>query len=214
MVEVKLREDLYGSIKYNMSTLKHLKDLTLKEFDEYKELIEDKEPDTLKILELFNCDTSIMLYDELIKKTNEIFNMKLTNIGVFDTYIIGGKLFKVNLDLTKMTAGQFIDFQTYMKDYKLQNILSVFLIPVKVETKIKKGLFKDKTITIETPYKYSDGYDTLDIINFLYENFTIGNADELAAFFLSQSNQLLEVMTVYFQNQEKEMKEKQKQQLI
>ena len=75
-------------------------------------------------------------------------------------------------DYTKMTAGQFIDFQALAKDPEknLVQLLSVFLIPA--------------------GHAYNDGYD-IDAVQDAIGQMSVQDAMEVMAFFLGKSNELL-----------------------
>jgi hypothetical protein len=174
---------------------KHLSELTLREFEKYQELLKEEVQDTFSILELFGFDVDKLDISEMKQAEIEIAGMQLPNNGVKTIYKIAGTRFKAHLNLTTLKASQFIDFQTYVANFKLQEVLSVFLIP-------QKKNWYGKWYT----HKYNDGYDIFEIQEFLYNNFTIGEANELSAFFFTQSSDLLKVMKDYLAK--KEMKEK------
>lgn len=176
--------------------LKQLSELTIKEYYEYKELIEMKEPDILGIFELFGLDARDMPFDEFEKKSREIKDMQLPTRGVHKYYKINGKKYKACLNHLKASAGQFIDFQAYMKDFKIEEVLSVFLIPM------KKNMFS------WTKLKYNDGYDVLEVQKDILNYMTIGEANELSNFFLISSTQLLKVMKQSLEKREFKMRKK------
>lgn len=162
--------------------MKELKDFTLKEFDEYTNLLKEDPIDIFTVLSMFGYDANKLSVNEFNKAEQSIQNMQLPTKGVKLVYNINGRRFKACLDMTKIKAGQFIDFQNYSKDFKLKEILSVFLIPQ------YRKYFTNHT------YDYNKGYDIFEVQDYLYENFTIGDANELSNFFLNSSNDLLAVM--------------------
>lgn len=83
-----------------------------------------------------------------------------------DKYILGDTEFKVLINLTQMTAGQYIDYQTYVKDpdNNLVQIISIFLIP--------KGK------------KYNEDYDMAEVHKLIKEHLSIVDAMSISAFFL------------------------------
>ena len=174
---------------------KHLSDLTIKEFETYQELIKDDVLDLFSLLELFGYDADKLDIAEMKQAEITIASMTLKTNGVKKVYDINGKKFKSHLNMTTLKASQFIDFQTYVSNFKLQEVLSVFLIPQ------KKNWFGKWS----TP-KYNDGYDIFQTQEYLYNNFTIGEANELSAFFFNQSNDLLTVMKGYLEKKEMKMK--------
>ena len=162
--------------------MNQLRDLTIKEFSLYNELLGMDEPDIFGIFELFGLDAKDMPMDKFQQKWNEIQQMSIIPRGVHKTYTIKGKRFKAELNHLKLSAGQFIDFQSYMRDFKLEEILSVFLIP-----QYKKwGRWRT--------HKYNDGYDVIEVQDFLLNNMTVGVAQDLTSFFLNSSVKLLGLM--------------------
>lgn len=85
---------------------------------------------------------------------------------VADTYRIGGYTLELLADMTKMTAGQYIDYAELMKrpDENLVRLLSVVLVP--------KGK------------KYNQDYDILDVQKAIREGLGICDARAITAFFL------------------------------
>lgn len=163
--------------------MKHLNELTLKEFDTFNELINEKKPDVFSIMELFGVkEPENLPMDKYNIAWNEIRTMKLSTKGVHHVYLINGRRYDACLDILKLNAAQFIDLQNYIGNFKLHTVLSVFMIP-----QYRRGL------TWHT-HKYNDGYDPIDVQNELYHHFNIGQASELSTFFLKTSVGLLETM--------------------
>lgn len=174
---------------------KELKDLTLKEFEDYQEMLKEEVIDTYSILQLFGYDTDKMTIPEMSPIENKIAVMTLKPVGTKLHYKVGNQRFKAHLNMTSISASQFIDLQTYLKDFKLQEVLSVFLIPMK---KTWYGTWKSQ--------KYNTGYDIAKIQELLYNEFTIGEANELSNAFFLQSQSLLKVMKDYLAKKEMKMK--------
>jgi hypothetical protein len=163
--------------------MRNINDFTIKEFKQFSEMLNEKEQDIFGIFELFGIshpeDLKIDKYNEIWK---DIQSQTLSTKGVKTTYIINGKRLKPTLNILKLNAGQFIDFQNYMIDFKLEQVLSVFLLP-----QYKKGLHWQTR-------NYATDYDVIEIQNYLYENMKIGEANELSAFFLKNYIILLQTM--------------------
>lgn len=176
--------------------MKTLNDLTLNEFEQFTELMSETDDlDIVSIFELFGEDVIELKYDEFLQKLNQIQSMTLSRRGVKKVYTIKGRRFKACLNITKLKAAQFIDLQQLMQTkWKISDVLSVVLLP-----QYRKG-FRWRT------RKYNTGYDILEIRKFLQENFKAGEANELSAFFLTQSNSLLKVTTDYLRKKEAKMK--------
>lgn len=91
-----------------------------------------------------------------------------TNVPVRADYTIGDFTLEPTLKLKNMTAGQFIDFQEYVKDEdKDFELLSCLLIP--------KGC------------KYCEGYDVEDVQNALRQHLLTRDALALKSFFVVSS---------------------------
>lgn len=161
--------------------------MTIKVYREVKEIIEN----------YANADNDYQMKVELIAVLNDMeeedvldlslttFNVLVQSLGfLYETpqkripltkYKLGGIELETMMDIHTMTAGQFIDYQTYVKDVDkyLAELLSVFLIP--------KGK------------KYNDGYDITEVQRVINENLSIVDAMSLSAFFLEWYKSLLKV---------------------
>lgn len=87
--------------------------------------------------------------------------------GVARNYPIGGFVLLPVTDIRKITAAQYIDFQTFAQDRenKFVELLSCFLIPRGCE--------------------YNDGYDILDVHRAIREEMSVAECLALLAFFFS-----------------------------
>ena len=175
--------------------MKQLKDFTIKEFEQYQELLETDGTDA-EILELFGVDINKISASEYKDSMLKINSMGL-NARLKKHYTINGVRYKASLNIMKLNAAQFIDFQAHMKDFKIENILSVFMIP---QTKVWYG-WKDG--------KYNTGYDVIQTINDIHNHFKMSDAKVLSDFFLSQSTSLLKIMKDYLTKKMYLMKKKQ-----
>lgn len=110
---------------------------------------------------------------------------------VLTKYNVGGVELETMTDIHNMTAGQFIDYQTYIKDTDkyIVEILSVFLIP--------KGK------------KYGD-YDIIEIQKLIKDNLSIVDAVSLSAFFLKWYQSLLMATKNYLTRKMKRMMKREK----
>lgn len=178
--------------------LKTINELTIKEYYEYIELISDENVDYFSLIKLFgykNVDgMTVKQLQDSIAYVNSQKNIVIKP-NVKKYYIINDIKYEAILNLTKIKAGQFIDLQIFLVNNKLEEILSVFLIPM------KKTFFGWKS------NKYNDGYDLVKIQDEILNNFTISDAKTLSDFFLFQSKNLL---TVIQQSLEKKMMKKMK----
>lgn len=163
--------------------MKHINDFSIAEFKKYIELVQDKEPDVFAIMEMFGyLHPEDLPMDKYQKIWKDIQSQTLSMRGVKTTYVINGVRYKPTLNILKLNAGQFIDFQNYMTKFNLEQVLSVFMLPQYM-----------KRLTWHTK-KYATDYDVIDVQNNLLNHMKMGEANELSAFFLKSSINLLEVM--------------------
>lgn len=109
-------------------------------------------------------------------------------------YKVSDMVLEVCVDLKSITAAQYIDYQTFIKEPEkyLVELLSVFLIP--------KG------------YKYNDGYDIVEVQRLIRDNISIVDALSMSAFFLTLSQGLIKGMLTCLTSKLKKMKKKSKNQ--
>lgn len=168
--------------------MKNINDLTIKEYEQYAKLIDegkvDGNVDIFSIMEIFGIKEPEKLnFNDFQEKWDNIKNMSLSLNPPKSIYKINGKYFKPELKILNLNAAQFIDLQNYLKDYKLHQVLSIFMLPT------KKNIFgREKSL------KYGE-YDIIEVQDYLYNNMKIGEANELAAFFLRISTTLLKIMS-------------------
>lgn len=90
----------------------------------------------------------------------------IPNISVKKFYELGGKKYKCNMDLSKVTGNQYIDYMNYVRQEKgnenLSKLVSVFLIP--------EGC------------KYNEGYDINEVINLIEDEMKIIDVNAIAFF--------------------------------
>lgn len=166
--------------------MKHIDEFSIKEYLELENLLKfEGQPDLYAIFELFDEDFEKLNQEEYRKKWNEINNMQLTkNKGIKLKYNINGKVFKPVLNPMKIKASQYIDFQYYIQNNgKINELISVFLIPVK-----KKWYGK------EVKMEYNEGYDVIEVQEYLLNNMKIVDAKEISDFFLLLSIRLMKNM--------------------
>lgn len=111
------------------------------------------------------------------------------------TITINGKKYNIIKDARKMTAGQYIDYKSYMKDADkfiemLPYILTVFIIP--------EGC------------KYNDGYDIEDLAKELNDNLDLKTALSITDFFQHQSKLSMLTSLRYLKWMTKRMMKKEK----
>lgn len=153
-------------------------EISVNTFNELKNIDYNKEDGVLGELEA-NIEILSILCDV---DENDISNLSTTEfqylisqieflktmpkVKVQDKYVINGKKYKVFLTLKDMTISQYIDFQTYYKDFnnKFAECLSCFLIP---EGK-----------------KYGEGYDIAEVIDDIGNHLSIVDANSIMFFFV------------------------------
>lgn len=162
------------------------------------EAIDDNYTKTVAMLSVLSDIAEEDLYDKKLedfsRMTGEMsFLLKeVPQVPVCDKYKMGGyELVLVN-SLRDLTASQFIDYQTFIKDTDryIVELLSIFLIP--------KGK------------KYCKDYDIADVQKAIRENMSIADAMSVSAFFLDLFKVLYKSMRIYLTKTLKKMKKKMK----
>lgn len=162
------------------------------------EAIEDNYTKTVAMLSVLSDIAEEDLYDKKLedfsRMTGEMsFLLKeVPQVPVCDKYKMGGyELVLVN-SLRDLTASQFIDYQTFIKDTDryIVELLSIFLVP--------KGK------------KYCKDYDIADVQKAIRENMSIADAMSVSAFFLDLFKVLYRSMQIYLTKMLKKMKKKMK----
>ena len=163
--------------------MRNINDFTIAEFQTYQELLAEPQ-DVFGVMELFGINNPADLpLDKYNKYWDEILNMTLSTQPVKPIYTINGKRYKAELKILNLNAAQFLDLQHYLGEFKMEEVLSIFLLPQ----------YK-KNFTWHT-YKYNDGYDLLEVQKELREHMKMNQTSELSAFFFETSLNLLRVMT-------------------
>lgn len=108
---------------------------------------------------------------------------------VASSYKVGGFDLRPFKDWTKMTAAQFIDYQTYSSkgtEAHVVEIVSVVLVPA--------GM------------KYGDGYDVADVQRAVRDNLCVSDVLDIVAFFFSQYGAFLVDSLTYLKRRAEKMK--------
>lgn len=153
--------------------------ISIKKYYELEEISQDSNSEgEEKDMEIIAClcecspeDISRLPYAEYMALKQEL---KFLGNFRFDTekdlkeLEIGKKKYKVVRDFSKLTTGQYIDFQTFYGENDLKKnyglILATFVIP------------KDAP-------GYNQGYDVVEEAKYIYENLDICRANQLMFFF-------------------------------
>lgn len=106
------------------------------------------------------------------------------------SYKVGGYDLRPFADWTKMTAAQFIDYQTYAgkgTEPHIVEIVSVVLVPA--------------------GKKYGDGYDVADVQRAIRDNLSVADVLDIVAFFFSQYAAFLKDSLTYLKRRALRMKD-------
>lgn len=175
-------------------------DITIGQYLEIKEVFEADVPELDKMVSLiaicFNMtedevlDLEVTKFNKYVNEINFLYSPYPKEV-IKEYYVLDGQRYEVHLNLSKLTAGQYIDFQTFIKEpiRNLVEILSVFLIP---EGK-----------------KYGD-YDMEKVHKDIKEHMNVVDALAISGFFLLQFQSLTESMLTYLKSKLKKMKRKEK----
>ena len=158
------------------------KDLTIKKYQELRKVLDEPAPlldmqaSIIAVLSDASVDEVLNLplgkYEDLVSKTWFINEKPQLDGRIPDKIVIttstGEKLeCRVVKDIDKITAAQYIDYQTLAakedKDGNIANILACFIVP--------KGM------------KYCDGYDVAEVINWLNGHMNMYDALNICFFF-------------------------------
>ncbi len=98
--------------------------------------------------------------------------------------VINERTYRAELDIRKISAGQYIDLKTYIKEPKeiinnIHNILSVFYIPI--------------------GKKYNVDYSSIEVADEIWEHCPITVAYPVALFFWTLSNEWMKVIGEYLE---------------
>ena len=184
------------------------KDVTIREYLEINDIVNSQLYDTLqkdiKILsilykkpERYFEDMDLTQFKKLVLEISFLNNLSFKE-GLPARIKVAGKRFRINLKVTDLSAGQYIDLLNYSKEKdkimdNMHNILSIFIKPCNIFGKLKK----------ETP----------DHALFLYNNLTMDVAYPCCVFFCSLWANLTPVMVSYLTSEMTQMNEQIKKHL-
>lgn len=124
-------------------------DITLKDFYEIKNIMEIQDEYTIYNLidYIYKVDSSKMDISELYKYNVDFLSepVPVKDIKIKEKYTINGRKYISNVNLTKITCSQFIDFTNLVRQSpeEFEKLVSVFFIP--------EG------------HEYNDGYDMKEV---------------------------------------------------
>lgn len=163
--------------------------LSIAKYDEAKKIMEKDIDDIDKQVELIACladmdidkvyNLPLTKYEELVEKASFLLELPKPKNNFPNKLSIGDRKYSIMKNVEKMTAGQYIDLQTYMKnDMSIAYILTTIIIPEGCE--------------------YNDGkYNIDDLQKDIYNNFNIEDAISIA-FFLRRKLQIIIEGTLHF----------------
>lgn len=180
--------------------------LSIAKYDEIKKIMKKDIDDIDKQVELIACladmdinnvyNLPLTKYEELVEKASFLYEMPKPKNNLPNKLIIGDFKYRIMKNVEKMTTGQYIDLQTYLKnDMGVAYILTTIIIPEGCE--------------------YGDGdYNIDDLQKDIYNNLNIEDALSIA-FFLHRKLQITIEGTLRFldwkmKKMEKKMPQEQK----
>ena len=184
--------------------------LSIAKYDEIKKIMEKDIEDIDKQVELIACladmdidkvyNLPLTKYEDMVEKTSFLYEMPKAKANLPNKLIIGDFKYRIMKNVEKMTTGQYIDLQTYLKnDMGVAYILTTIIIPEGCE--------------------YNDGdYNIDDLQKDIYNNLNIEDALSIA-FFLHRKLQITIEGTLRFldwrmKKMEKKMPQEQKAKMI
>ena len=112
--------------------------------------------------------------------------LPLKNVKLKYTYILNGRKYDSNINLTMIKTNQFIDFTTYTreKDVRYEKLLSVFMVP--------------------NGHKYNDGYNMKEVQDDILQ-MSIADVQSLAFFMMEQFRAFAVIFQRYLETEMKTM---------
>lgn len=176
------------------------KDLTIKKYQEIREILKEDggelniQARIIACLSDMDVDTvfnlSLNKYQELAQGTAFLMKKPELDGRVPNKININGRECYLTTNVNKLTAGQYIDYQTLtqMEDQEkyLANILACFIVPKN--------------------HSYGDGYDTDEIVDWISENMSILDAMNICFFFRRKYLDSIKLTLTYLELQMKLMK--------
>ncbi len=171
------------------------KELSINKYLEIRDILEEDggelniQANIIAVLTGMNVDDvlnlSLTKYNEYVQKTAFLLKKPDINKRIPNKLNINGRECYITTNVNKLTAGQYIDYETLinMKNYEkyIANILACFIVP------------KGKT--------YGDGYDTDEIVQWIGENLSIQDAMNICFFFRKKSLNSIKLTVTYLEIQ-------------
>ena len=175
-------------------------DITLDQYIQIYQLLDVEGMDEMVYAEILKIvvgedveDLSLSEYKQMFKHL-DFLKAKMPEVKAKKEYILKGNKYKCDLDISKITGSQYLDYVNYIKENKgvenFAKIISVFLIP--------KG------------HKYNDGYDIDELIEIIESEMKIIDVNAISFFLQRQYTAYISTLTVYsIQTMKKMMKKEQ-----
>ena len=175
-------------------------DITLDQYIQIYQLLDVEGMDEMVYAEILKIvvgedveDLSLSEYKQMFKHL-DFLKAKMPEVKAKKEYILKGNKYKCDLDVSKITGSQYLDYVNYIKENKgvenFAKIISVFLIP--------KG------------HKYNDGYDIDELIEIIESEMKIIDVNAISFFLQRQYTAYISTLTVYsIQTMKKMMKKEQ-----
>lgn len=175
-------------------------DITLDQYLQIYQLVDVEGMDEMVYAELLKVvcgeeveDLTLPEYKKMFKHL-DFLKGKMPEVKAKKEYILKGNKYQCDLDMTKITGSQYLDYVNYIKENKgvenFAKIVSVFLIP--------KGC------------KYNDGYDIDELIELIESEMKIIDVNAISFFLQRQYTVYISTLTVYsIQTMKKMMKKEQ-----
>ena len=147
------------------------KDITLEMFYKLRDILACPDEFTIaNIIELiYKVDVTNLPITETSKYDISFLEKELPikNVKLKDKYVLNGRKYSSNINLTEVTTAQFIDFTNYSKEKEVryEKLLSVFMVP--------EG------------HRYNDGYDLMEVQDDILQ-MPIADVKSLAFFMIEQ----------------------------
>lgn len=133
-------------------------------------------------------------YNELVVKSAFLMDKPKFDGKVPNKLVIGDREFYITKDTRKLTAAQYIDYQTWTsqedQDKYLANVLACFVIP--------KG------------FEYNDGYDVNEVAELIGENMSVVDGMNICFFFRKKYLESIKLTVTYLELTMKRMARKEK----
>lgn len=165
-------------------------DITLEKFYKIQDVLASVDEYTENNIReiVYGIDTSDMSITELSKYDISFLEkeLPLKNVKLKDKYVLNGREYDSNINLTMIRTNQFIDFTTYTreKDIRYEKLLSVFIVP--------KG------------HKYNDGYNMKEVQEDILQ-MPIAVVQSLAFFMMEQFRTFAVIFQRYLETEAKKM---------